>query len=168
MLITFLLSFSYQFLHFQNRNLCYTFQVSIARKQDFALPYFLHKNESRQHCLPFDLRQNFSAALFLIGSVFSHVQGLGTFIKGSVGMLSEMTVLKPSVVFDQNYCTVFRRGSRAAATPKMEWFVIIVNGWKPLTIIIKRSILDVAAALDPPPVFHTGTCIGLNKLVVSV
>ena len=32
----------------------------------------------------------------------------------------------------------------------MEHFVIIVNGWKPLTIITKRSILDVAAALDPP------------------
>ena len=30
----------------------------------------------------------------------------------------------------------------------MERFVIIVNGWKPLTIIKKRSILDVAAALD--------------------
>ena len=43
-----------------------------------------------------------------------------------------------------------RGGSRAAATSKMEHFVIIVNGWKPLTIITKRSILDVAAALDPP------------------
>ena len=43
-----------------------------------------------------------------------------------------------------------RGGSRAAATSKMECFVIIVNGWKPLTIIIKHSILDVAAALDPP------------------
>ena len=32
----------------------------------------------------------------------------------------------------------------------MECFVIIVNGWKPVTIITKRSILDVAAALDPP------------------
>ena len=32
----------------------------------------------------------------------------------------------------------------------MERFVIIVNGWKPLTIITKRSILDVAAVLDPP------------------
>ena len=32
----------------------------------------------------------------------------------------------------------------------MECFVIIVNGWKPLTIITKHSILDVAAALDPP------------------
>ena len=41
-------------------------------------------------------------------------------------------------------------GSRAAATSKMECFVIIVNGWKPLTIITKHSILDAAAALDPP------------------
>ena len=43
-----------------------------------------------------------------------------------------------------------RGGSRTAATSKMEHFAIIVNGWKPLTIITKRSILDVAAALDPP------------------
>ena len=44
-----------------------------------------------------------------------------------------------------------RGGSRATATSKMERFVIIVNGFQPLTIITKRSILDVAAALDPPP-----------------
>ena len=51
--------------------------------------------------------------------------------------------------FQTNF--VFSRGgSRADATSKMESFVIIVNGWKPLTIITKRSILDVAAALDPP------------------
>ena len=43
-----------------------------------------------------------------------------------------------------------RGGSRAAATPKMECFVIIVIGFLPLTIITKHSILDVAAALDPP------------------
>ena len=43
----------------------------------------------------------------------------------------------------------FRGGSRTAATSKMERFVIIVNGWKPSTIITKHSILDVAAALDP-------------------
>ena len=43
-----------------------------------------------------------------------------------------------------------RGGSRTDATSKMELFVIIVNGWKPLTIITKSSILDVAAALDPP------------------
>ena len=44
----------------------------------------------------------------------------------------------------------FRGGSRAAITSKMQCFVIIVNGSKPLTIITKHSILDVAAALDPP------------------
>ena len=44
----------------------------------------------------------------------------------------------------------FRGGSRAAATSKMERFVIIVNDWKPLTIIINHSILHVAAALNPP------------------
>ena len=31
----------------------------------------------------------------------------------------------------------------------MECFVITVNGWKPLTIITKWSILDAAAVLDP-------------------
>ena len=31
----------------------------------------------------------------------------------------------------------------------MERFVIIVNDWKLLTIITERSILDVAATLDP-------------------
>ena len=31
----------------------------------------------------------------------------------------------------------------------MECFVIIVNGFQSLTIITKRSILDVAAVLDP-------------------
>ena len=43
-----------------------------------------------------------------------------------------------------------RGGSRTAATSRMERFVIIVNSWKPLTIITKRSILDVAAVVDPP------------------
>ena len=44
----------------------------------------------------------------------------------------------------------YRDRSRAAATSKMECFVIIVNGFQLLTIITKRSILDVAAALDSP------------------
>ena len=43
-----------------------------------------------------------------------------------------------------------RGGSRTAATSKMLRSVIIVNGWKPLTIITKCSILDVAAVIDPP------------------
>ena len=41
-------------------------------------------------------------------------------------------------------------GSRITATSKMERFVIIVNGWNPLIIITKRSIMDVAAVLNPP------------------
>ena len=45
---------------------------------------------------------------------------------------------------------VCRGGSRTAATFKEELFVIIVNGWKPLTIITKSSTLDAAAVLDPP------------------
>ena len=47
-----------------------------------------------------------------------------------------------------------RGGSRTAATSKMEDFVIIVNGWKPLTIITKTSILDVSVVLDPPLLLH--------------
>ena len=43
-----------------------------------------------------------------------------------------------------------RGGSRTVARSKMDHFVIIVNGWKPLTILTKSSILDVAAVLDPP------------------
>ena len=35
-----------------------------------------------------------------------------------------------------------------AATSKVELFVIIVNGWKPLTIITKGSTLNVATVLD--------------------
>ena len=48
-----------------------------------------------------------------------------------------------------NKKVAIRGGSRTAATFKMDRFVIIVNGFQPLTIIRKRSILDVAAVLDP-------------------
>ena len=44
----------------------------------------------------------------------------------------------------------------------MERIVIIVNGWKSLTIITKRSILDVTAALDPP------LFLGLTLLAVRL
>ena len=43
-----------------------------------------------------------------------------------------------------------RSGSGAAATSKVELFGIIVNGFQPLTIITKSTILDVAEVLDPP------------------
>ena len=45
---------------------------------------------------------------------------------------------------------LIRGGSRTAPTSKMERFAITVNGWKPLTIITKRFILDDAAVLYPP------------------
>ena len=63
---------------------------------------------------------------------------------------------------------MIRGGSRAAATSKMECFVIIVNGLKcfviivnglkPLTIITKHSILDLAAILDPSLLIETKIC----------
>ena len=61
-----------------------------------------------------------------------HIEGSCKFMSGS----------------SSRYATT-RGGSRTAATSKMERFVTIVNGWKLLTIITKRSIFDVAAALDP-------------------
>ena len=50
----------------------------------------------------------------------------------------------------QIYFNAFRRRSRTAAIYQMECFMIIINGWKLLTIITKRSILDDAAVLDLP------------------
>ena len=55
-----------------------------------------------------------------------------------------------AVIVDLKNYIALRGGSRTAATSNMERFVIIVNGFQPLTIITKRSILDVAAVLDPP------------------
>ena len=55
-----------------------------------------------------------------------------------------------------------RDESRAAATSKVECFVIIVNGLQPLTIITKRSILDVASAIDPP----LSSIISSNKVIM--
>ena len=49
----------------------------------------------------------------------------------------------------QRFEELSKGGSRAAATSKMERFVILVNGFQPLTIITKCSILEAAAALDP-------------------
>ena len=58
---------------------------------------------------------------------------------------------------------IIRGGSRAAGTFKMERFVIIVNCWKLLTIITKHSILDVAAALDPPLIMIQTTFETMHK-----
>ena len=55
------------------------------------------------------------------------------------------------------YSNIGRGGSRTAATSKMKLFVIIVNGFQPLPIITKCSILDVVAILDPPLTGHNSS-----------
>ena len=67
----------------------------------------------------------------------------------------EMTSLTVVNISLKSLKSLVKVGSRAAATSKMERFAIIVNGWKSLTIITKRYILDVAAALDPPLLYCT-------------
>ena len=54
------------------------------------------------------------------------------------------------VLVKMGYDNPIRGRSRATAKFKMERFVIIVNGWKPLAIITKRSILNIAATQDTP------------------
>ena len=56
----------------------------------------------------------------------------------------------PTTIYTNYNTKYITGGSRAAPTSKMKCFVIIVNGFQPLTIIAKHSILDVAAAIDPP------------------
>ena len=45
--------------------------------------------------------------------------------------------------------TISRDGYRTPPTSKMEEFVIIAKGWRPLTIVTKSSILDIIGALEP-------------------
>ena len=58
---------------------------------------------------------------------------------------------------------IIRGGSRTAATSKMEHLVIIVNA-----IITKRSMLDVAAALDPPPIMDARNFMLFFRIKVSI
>ena len=64
-------------------------------------------------------------------------------------LFTEELLIHPICICHKNWY-ISRGGSRATATSKMEHFVIIVNGWNPLTIITKCFISNVAAALDPP------------------
>ena len=76
-------------------------------------------------------------------------------------LLPKKTTTPPLTKKNKKRCTKYkiknvywpiatRGGSRAAATSKMERFVIIIKGFQPLTIITKCSIFDVAVAVDPP------------------
>ena len=93
------------------------------------------------------IRDLFSTLLDIYdGTFFTEIERLKTvnyFTKSFIVNVCHLRCL-------QNTSLSVRGGSRTAATSKMEFFVILVNGWKPLTIITKCFILDVAAVLDPP------------------
>ena len=74
-------------------------------------------------------------------------------LQGKLIFLEHLKVNYLNVEF--SWSATFRGVSRTAASSKMEHFVIIVNGWKPVNIITKSSFLDVAAVLDPPLTFFT-------------
>ena len=56
----------------------------------------------------------------------------------------------------------------AAGTCKIECFVIIVNGFKPLTILTKHSILDIAAGLDTPLKAFIQTCSFYSMVLIFI
>ena len=64
-----------------------------------------------------------------------------------------------------NKITTFRGVSRKPATSKMEPFVTIVNGFNPLTIVIRNFILDVLGVLDQLSVFFS--LANLNLILIK-
>ena len=63
------------------------------------------------------------------------------------------TAIRQSLLFfDENETPIYnpRSVSRTAATSKVKLFVIIFNGFQPLTIIPQTSTFDVAAVINPP------------------
>ena len=73
-----------------------------------------------------------------------------TITQYAAGSHVEINNFPKNYLFAKDTDAISRGGSRTTATSKVELFLIIVNGWKPLTIITKSSTLDVAAVLDPP------------------
>ena len=65
-------------------------------------------------------------------------------------LLSGFHFFRGSCLLSYETMFILRGGSKTATTSNMMRLVTIINGWKPLTIITRYSILDVAAALDPP------------------
>ena len=89
------------------------------------------------------------------------------FIVTSENFLTNYQWVSISGLFSRFACTgIYRDACRTTAASKMKRFVTIVNGWKPLTIIkkrssiiTKRSILDVVAVLHPPLIYrHIEVC----------
>ena len=87
------------------------------------------------HCL-------FKASVNILQSLGFVIQ-----VEKLVQPTKEILLLLKPVKDLSGYITFARVGSKTVATWKMERFVMIVYGWKPLTINTKRSILDVAGVL---------------------
>ena len=83
-------------------------------------------------------------------------------------MLIALLLLIHSVIIGhiETVFKISRGGFRTAVTSKTELFVVTVTGWKPVTIIIKCSILDVAAVLDPPLIPKLNDQVKHNKFVL--
>ena len=99
-------------------------------------------NRKGNHCL------SFFFSLFLISKKRWPIIFFEDFVDIVANHVFHVFTLRPHLC----YFIIIRGGSRTAATSKMERFLIIVKGWKSLTIITERSILDVAAVQDPPPI----------------
>ena len=94
-----------------------------------------------------------------------HFRKQGDSLKGFDSTASQNMVLSLKMVFQkEKHFQFYQRRIWAAATSTVERFVIIVNGWKQLTIITKRCILDVAAALDPPLIAFVSRCQVMKKV----
>ena len=103
--------------------------------------------------IPSQVSRKGCAHFLFIGNRVAKAPGLNlaTSLSNSINnreaLSSQHFVCFASQKKDLYYNAMTRGGCRASETSKMECFVITVNGLKPLTIITKRSILDVAAAL---------------------
>ena len=112
------------------------------RKEIFRITYFYQRATFLEWLL---VKKTLPIALF---------RGASTFQKTSSPQLHLLFISQELSELNISYihfnCGSSRGGCSTAETSKMKRFVIIVNGFKPLTNITKRSILDVVAVLDPP------------------
>ena len=86
---------------------------------------------------------------FFISSTAEYILAMERFEGPPSDACYEWEIINKKVLWPLNL-QCGRVGSRPGATSKMEFSGMIVHGWKSLTIITESSILDVAAALDPP------------------
>ena len=108
------------------------FSRLIERKENKVLKNIVHNNEALARKLVLQIKER-------------------TFVNSTlVNYMWRFEMIELNLFMKEFLLNINRGGSRTTATSKMERFVIIVNGFQLLTIITKRSILDVVAVLVPP------------------